>query len=103
MSLVVPNGQGAQVLAEARNAAHVFRWAGQGTAGTARISYVPLSPQASLEDNLVPPTIAEVVFILKAKTWPPFQQEIAELDVRGVRELGRIQVVDGPGGATALT
>ena len=46
--------------------------------GTERIALTRLSPQAALEENVVPPGISEVVFVLEMKPLASLRQDLAE-------------------------
>ena len=68
MLIVAGIGEHVQELLVTRGSTHVFRRAGSFSLDAERIPLTRLSPQAALEENLVPPGISEVVFVLEMKT-----------------------------------
>ena len=67
MSIIIWVGYGHEEPCIARGSTHVFRRAGSFSLNAERIPLTWLNPQAALEENLVPPGISEVVFVLEMK------------------------------------
>ena len=79
MLLVAGIGEHVQELLVTRGSTHVFRRAGSFSLHAERIPLTRLNPQAALEENLVPPGISEVVFVLEMKPLAALRQDLAHI------------------------
>ena len=84
MSIIIWVGYGHEEPSIARGSTHVFGRAGSFTLNAERIPLTWLDPQTTLEENLVPPGISEVVFVLEMEPFAVLRQNLAQRHDPGI-------------------
>ncbi len=87
MSIIIWVGYGHEEPCIARGSTHVFRRAGSFSLNAERILLTRLDTQTTLEENLVPPRISEVIFVLEMKPLAALRQNLAQHHDPGILTL----------------